>query len=132
MLQVYKDPNHKPEIAIALTDFEGLCGFRPLQEIQGFLARSSSTSTFLSSPSHPLITSSKISVPELASVMGEPGSQLATASETRYRCRQDLYKVCEDHFIVDPLLEKLTQLLKILHFTETKTRMKLYCCTGIN
>ena len=38
-LQVYKDPNHKPEIAIALTDFEGLCGFRPLQEIQGFIAR---------------------------------------------------------------------------------------------
>ena len=27
---VYKDPNHKPEIAVALTDFEALCGFRPL------------------------------------------------------------------------------------------------------
>ena len=25
---VYKDPNHKPEMAIALTNFEGLCGFR--------------------------------------------------------------------------------------------------------
>ena len=25
---VYKDPNHKPEMAIALTKFEGLCGFR--------------------------------------------------------------------------------------------------------
>ena len=34
---IYKDPNHKPEMAIALTDFEGLCGFRPLSEIQGFL-----------------------------------------------------------------------------------------------
>ena len=34
---IYKDPNHKPEIAIALTNFEGLCGFRPLEEIQGFL-----------------------------------------------------------------------------------------------
>merc|ERR1719330_954776 len=30
---VYKDPNHKPEIAIALTNFEALCGFRPLAEI---------------------------------------------------------------------------------------------------
>ena len=88
MLQVYKDPNHKPEIAIALTDFEGLCGFRPLQEIQGFLARSSSTSSSLSSPSHPLITLSNLSVPELAAVVGEPGSQLATAPETQYRCRQ--------------------------------------------
>ena len=31
---VYKDPNHKPEMAIALTNFEGLCGFRPLKEIK--------------------------------------------------------------------------------------------------
>lgn len=34
---IYKDPNHKPEMAIALTPFEGLCGFRPLEEIQMFL-----------------------------------------------------------------------------------------------
>jgi len=40
-----------------------LCGFRPLQEIQGFLA----------------------SVPELASVVGEPGSHLSTAPESQYR-----------------------------------------------
>lgn len=30
---VYKDPNHKPEIAIALTPFEGLCGFKRLEEL---------------------------------------------------------------------------------------------------
>lgn len=34
---VYKDPNHKPEIGIALTDFEALCGFRPVAEIAHFL-----------------------------------------------------------------------------------------------
>lgn len=34
---VYKDPNHKPEMAIALTAFRGFCGFRPLQEIIGFI-----------------------------------------------------------------------------------------------
>ena len=27
------DPNHKPEMALALTEFEALCGFRPLPEI---------------------------------------------------------------------------------------------------
>ncbi|GFT99340.1 mannose-6-phosphate isomerase [Nephila pilipes] len=32
----YPDDNHKPEMAIALTDFEALCGFRPLREIQTF------------------------------------------------------------------------------------------------
>ncbi|KAM8860471.1 mannose-6-phosphate isomerase isoform 1-T1 [Synchiropus picturatus] len=33
----YPDNNHKPEMAIALTHFQGLCGFRPLSEILGFL-----------------------------------------------------------------------------------------------
>ncbi|XP_030629896.1 mannose-6-phosphate isomerase isoform X2 [Chanos chanos] len=33
----YPDNNHKPEIAIALTQFEGLCGFRPVEEIIAFL-----------------------------------------------------------------------------------------------
>lgn len=36
--EIYKDPNHKPELAIALTSFEALCGFRPLDEIKQFLA----------------------------------------------------------------------------------------------
>ncbi|XP_029431543.1 mannose-6-phosphate isomerase isoform X2 [Rhinatrema bivittatum] len=33
----YPDANHKPEMAIALTPFEGMCGFRPVQEIVAFL-----------------------------------------------------------------------------------------------
>lgn len=35
---VYKDANHKPEIAIALTDFEALCGFRPVRELAAIAA----------------------------------------------------------------------------------------------
>jgi mannose-6-phosphate isomerase len=33
----YPDDNHKPEMTIAITPFEGLCGFRPLVEISHFL-----------------------------------------------------------------------------------------------
>jgi mannose-6-phosphate isomerase len=33
----YPDDNHKPEMTIAVTEFEGLCGFRPLDEIAHFL-----------------------------------------------------------------------------------------------
>lgn len=33
----YPDANHKPEMAIALTSFQGLCGFRPVAEILTFL-----------------------------------------------------------------------------------------------
>lgn len=32
------DDNHKPEMTIAITPFEGLCGFRPLAEIAHFLS----------------------------------------------------------------------------------------------
>lgn len=35
----YPDPNHKPEMAIALTDFQGMCGFRPYAEVASFLQR---------------------------------------------------------------------------------------------
>ncbi|XP_033760868.1 mannose-6-phosphate isomerase-like [Pecten maximus] len=35
--ELYKDPNHKPEMAIALTPFKGLCGFRPIKEVAGYL-----------------------------------------------------------------------------------------------
>jgi mannose-6-phosphate isomerase len=31
------DDNHKPEMTIAVTPFDGLCGFRPLNEIAHFL-----------------------------------------------------------------------------------------------
>ncbi|KAI4224170.1 MAG: hypothetical protein L6R36_004863 [Xanthoria steineri] len=34
----YPDDNHKPEMTIAVTPFDGLCGFRPLKEITHFLA----------------------------------------------------------------------------------------------
>lgn len=33
---LYKDSNHKPELAIALTPFKALCGFRPYLEIYQF------------------------------------------------------------------------------------------------
>lgn len=34
---LYKDANHKPEMAIALTPFTGLCGFRPIREVAQFV-----------------------------------------------------------------------------------------------
>lgn len=33
----YPDDNHKPEMTIAITPFDGLCGFRPLAEVAHFL-----------------------------------------------------------------------------------------------
>ncbi|XP_072929270.1 mannose-6-phosphate isomerase [Epargyreus clarus] len=36
---MYKDPNHKPELAIALTPFTALCGFRTINQIKTFLKK---------------------------------------------------------------------------------------------
>lgn len=35
--QSYADANHKPEMIIAVTEFEALCGFRPLEDIEADL-----------------------------------------------------------------------------------------------
>lgn len=37
-MMVHPDDNHKPEMTIAVTPFDGLCGFRPLKEISHFLS----------------------------------------------------------------------------------------------
>lgn len=48
---VYTDDNHKPEMAIAVTPFEAMCGFRSVAEIAAFLEE----------------------VPELAALVGDEG-----------------------------------------------------------
>lgn len=35
--ELYRDPNHKPELAIAISQFEGFCGFRLFVEILKFV-----------------------------------------------------------------------------------------------
>ncbi|XP_017104887.2 mannose-6-phosphate isomerase [Drosophila bipectinata] len=35
--EIYKDPNHKPELAIALTPFKALCGFMPAADIRDYI-----------------------------------------------------------------------------------------------
>ncbi len=35
--RVFKDRNHKPELICALTDFEAMCGFRPVQQTTALL-----------------------------------------------------------------------------------------------
>ncbi|ORC88321.1 phosphomannose isomerase [Trypanosoma theileri] len=44
----YKDPNHKPELIVALTHFEALCCFRPLKDILNMLQAVPSLTTLLS------------------------------------------------------------------------------------
>lgn len=74
----YPDDNHKPEMTIAITDFDGLCGFRPLGEIAHFLK----------------------TIPEFRSLIGEEaakkfeetvkGHEEASDEETQHRMKKAL------------------------------------------
>jgi mannose-6-phosphate isomerase len=68
----YKDENHKPEVAVALTDFWMLHGFRPLEQIAEALRR----------------------VPELCSIMPDFSARLervGDATQPRRDLLRDLY-----------------------------------------
>ncbi|XP_073798400.1 mannose-6-phosphate isomerase isoform X2 [Danio rerio] len=84
----YPDNNHKPEMAIALTQFEGLCGFRPMEEILGFLKN----------------------VPEFRALVGnEASEELQSADGNPHRTSLALKKCftrmmnCEKKLFVDQL-----------------------------
>jgi mannose-6-phosphate isomerase len=49
--KIYKDPNHKPEMAVALTPFQALCGFRSIDDIKVKLAKFPAVSELLSQSS---------------------------------------------------------------------------------
>ncbi len=98
---VYKDPNHKPELAVALTRFEGLCGFRPLTEIQSAVQ----------------------SIPQLANVMGGPSkvSDLIRATKADY---QAPLKTAFTFLMTAPeelLTENLASLEKEVRVKESKS-----------
>ena len=90
----YKDPNHKPEVHVALTEFWMLHGFRPLEEIARTLREA----------------------PELASVMPDFGARLPScgaAPTPRRDLLRELYTRVmtmpqEDvNRILDPLIARL-------------------------
>ena len=98
---IYKDPNHKPEIAIALTNFEGLCGFRPLEEIQGFFK----------------------TIPELAAVCDQCDGLMA-ATQDNYE--ESLRKCFESLMLcTKETLQQQLQSLKT-HITSEKKTVSVY------
>lgn len=105
---IYKDPNHKPEIALALTEFEGLCGFRPLKEIQSNLSE----------------------IPELlVAVTGEKGEALMKANDDNYAeplkdCFTQLMNCSKE--VLATQLEKLSKRLTGCETSQGSLLTRLY------
>jgi mannose-6-phosphate isomerase len=83
---IYKDPNHKPELAIALTPFEALCGFRPVTEIKHFIEGNTQSGNIFMNKGWYLAYEKLFSfaavVPELRTVVGqEVASELLESDE---------------------------------------------------
>ncbi|KAL6440698.1 hypothetical protein ACFW04_003278 [Cataglyphis niger] len=98
---IYKDPNHKPELAIALTPSEALCGFRPITEINNYLNN----------------------IPELFSVIGETNVRRllqATDSMISDALRQCFYSLmtCDSNEVA----QQLRNLIDRLHNTDDSYR----------
>lgn len=108
----YPDANHKPELAIALTDFEALCGFRPHSEIEFFLSH----------------------VPEFTNIVGETSANNYKSAKDKKEGLKELFTslmtasegTIEENFsklkarwesnepLSDPKLEELRQLFNKL------------------
>ena len=79
---VYKDPNHKPEMTIAVTPFEAMCQFRPVGEIVNFAEN----------------------VPEFSAVLGEKGiaaTNRLKVAETEDQKRVDLKALFSEYSKAD-------------------------------
>ncbi|XP_069105387.1 mannose-6-phosphate isomerase-like [Argopecten irradians] len=100
--EIYKDPNHKPEMAIALTPFKGLCGFRPIKEVAEFLKHIEEFRTAVGGQcAVKLMTASKCMDPKLH-------------KEAMKNCFTGLMKQTKEviHNQLSSLIDKVTQMEK--------------------
>lgn len=84
----YPDDNHKPEMTIAVTPFDGFCGFRPLEQIASFLEHvpelralvgTSAADSFVS------VVSSSSSTDEKKAALKSLFAALMTAPEAKFK-----------------------------------------------
>lgn len=84
----YPDANHKPEIAIALTEFDAFCNFRPLQDISDTIR----------------------GLPELRQLVGQLGDRPLHDKTSLQNCFRKLITTPSDVFV--PVLKKLVDRLR--------------------
>jgi mannose-6-phosphate isomerase len=92
--ETYVDPNHKPKVAVVLSDrFQGFVGFRPVEEIQQFVR----------------------DVPELREAIGEDNARKFTSlssDEAETRLKETFGKIFDDEerkaaYLVDSFMSRV-------------------------
>ncbi|PRQ35554.1 putative mannose-6-phosphate isomerase [Rosa chinensis] len=104
MPNIYKDDNHKPEMALALTHFQALCGFITVEELKGVLH----------------------SVPEITQVVGsEVASQVlhSTAEDGEDKVKSVLRSIFTQLMLANKeMISTVTTTLKSRLLMESQTR----------
>jgi mannose-6-phosphate isomerase len=101
---VYKDPNHKPEMAISLSErCRAMCGFRPVSEIAAHV----------------------VEYPEFRAVLGEELAQRvesATPGESKDVLRDMFaaYLTADKNFVQDCIVTMIERLKKMTHLNEVQ------------
>lgn len=103
--QNYKDANHKPEMACAVTDFQCMVGFRPVQQIAEFLQ---------STPEMRFVAGESASAALVASVQADPAQQRAALRHVFTNVMTAAPATWE------PALERLLQRLRTEASTESR------------
>lgn len=89
-LTCFLDANHKPEMAIAITPFVAMCGFRPLSQIAVFLNQTPELAAFVPSPLRDKFIANSLlptTSPEQKSSLRDVFSAVMTASEEEVKIR---------------------------------------------
>ncbi|KAG8761742.1 Mannose-6-phosphate isomerase [Ceratobasidium sp. 428] len=89
---VYKDDNHKPEMAIAITPFSGFCNFRPLNEISVYLTAVPEFASLIS-------TSNPHAISSFTPDSSDPKPALRTLFEALMTAKDDQVKSALDTLI---------------------------------
>jgi len=113
---IYKDANHKPEMALAITPFRGFCGFLPLPVISFYLSRVPEFSALVSHETianfHTVVSDSLSVSSELKSALEDVFAAVMTASEDLVREKiSALVKRYESGEGLDEEEEKLKELV---------------------
>ncbi|CAG8655644.1 1356_t:CDS:2 [Funneliformis caledonium] len=111
--KIYKDPNHKPEMAVAITEFEALCGFRPLTEIKSVLEKN---------PEFTELIGNEVSSHFLKTIEGRETSQLIEDIELNKSALRELFSkvMTTNETIVSQQVDKLIKRVKLDNETFTK------------
>lgn len=115
----YPDSNHKPEMAIAITDFEAFCGFKPLDQIDELLQKipdfKSLVGVDLASQFHKAVQGSSLSAQQKREALRKVFGQIMSSSNetiAKY-ANQMVQRTHSEPNLFGPVLADLIQRLNV-------------------